>query len=327
DTTINNGSGRALNLSNGTMDVILQSLTSTNSSTTGMTLDTSGGSLQITRTNHNTNPRGTGVSPTTNTGTNHVAAINVTNTTSNKSGLVATDNSGTITITSGAINSGATGPAVQITRSSGTTPLAVSLTSVSANGGANGLVLSNTSGSFTITGDGSHTNNASGGTIQNSTSHGMALTNTQNLTFESMSIHDTSGSGIKGVNGASGAQGNNFSFTHGTINNSGTGGGVDESNIAFNTVPGANETNLTGTVTITNNTLTNSRYHGVDIQQFGGTITTLTISNNTLTSSTSGASSLGSAIRIGVRGTAGAARNLHNPTNHNNTKSTTPPPT
>src|SRR5262245_45352368 len=226
DTTINNGSGRALNLTNGTMDVIPQSLTSTNSSTTGMTLDTSGGSFSVTGTTSITNSGGTGVSLTTNTGTITFAALNVTNTTSNHSGLVATENTNTITTTSGAINSGATGPAVQITRSSGTTPLAVSLTSVSANGGANGIVLSNTSGSFTITGDGSHTNNASGGTIQNSTSHGVALTNTQNLSFESMSIHDTSGSGIKGVNGATGAQVNNFSFTHGTINNTGTGGGV-----------------------------------------------------------------------------------------------------
>ncbi|HMG33458.1 MAG TPA: cadherin-like domain-containing protein, partial [Blastocatellia bacterium] len=279
DTTINNGSGQALNLSTGTMDVILQSLTSTGSVGTGMTLNASAGSFSVTGTTSITNSGGTGVSLTTNTGTITFAALSVTNTTSNKSGLVATDNSNTITITSGAINSGATGPAVQITRSSGTTPLVVSLTSVSANGGANGIVLSNTSGSFTITGDGSHANNGSGGTIQNSTSHGMALTNTQNLSFESMSIHDTSGSGVKGVNGAGGAQVNNFSFTHGTINNSGTGGGVDESNIAFNNVTNANETNLTGTVTITNNTLTNSRYHGVDIQQFGGTITTLTISN------------------------------------------------
>src|SRR5215470_16752844 len=319
DTTINNGSGRAINLTNGTADVILQSLTSTNSSTTGMTIDTTAGSFSVTGTTSITNSGGNGASLTTNTGTITFAALNVTNTTSNHSGLVATNNSNTITTTSGAINSGATGPVVQITKSSGTTPLAISLTSVSANGGANGLVLSNTSGSFTITGDGSHTNNGSGGVIQNSTSHGVALTNTQNLSFESMNIHDTSGSGIKGVNGATGAQVNNFSFTHGTINNSGTGGGVDESNIGFNNVTNANETNLTGTVTVTNNTLTNSRYHGVDIQQFGGTITTLTISNNTLTSSTSGASSLGSAILIGVRGTAGAAGNLNSPTINNNT--------
>src|SRR5262249_12424698 len=135
-----------------------------------------------------------------------------------------------------------------------------------------------------------------------------------------MSIHDISGSGVKGVNAASGgAQVVNFSFTHGTINNTGTGGGIDESNIAFNVVPSANETNLSGTVTITNNTLTNSRYHGVDIQEFGGTITTLNISNNTLTSSTSGANSLGTAILIGVRGTAGAAGNINNPTINNNT--------
>src|SRR2546430_6947306 len=51
----------------------------------------------------------------------------------------------------------------------------------------------------------------------------------------------------------------------------------------FNSVPSANEVNVTGAVSITNSVLTNSRYHGVDIQQFGGTISTLNISNNTFT--------------------------------------------
>src|SRR5262249_348913 len=64
DTTISNGSGRALNLSNGTADVILQSITSTNSSTTGMTLDTSAGSFSVTGTTSITNSGGTGVSLT-----------------------------------------------------------------------------------------------------------------------------------------------------------------------------------------------------------------------------------------------------------------------
>src|SRR5262249_33850118 len=123
-----------------------------------------------------------------------------------------------------------------------------------------------------------------------------------------------------GVNAASGgAQVAGFTFHNGSIDNTGTGGGVDESNIGFNNVPSANETNLTGTVSITGNVLTNSRYHGVDIQQFGGTISSLDISNNTLTSSASGANSLGSAIRVGVRGTAGAAGNVNGATITSNT--------
>src|SRR5262249_9519040 len=58
DTTINNGSGRAINISNGTADVILQSLSSTNSSTTGMTVDQSAGSFSVTGTTSITTPTG-----------------------------------------------------------------------------------------------------------------------------------------------------------------------------------------------------------------------------------------------------------------------------
>src|SRR5262249_13556515 len=145
--------------------------------------------------------------------------------------------------------------------------------SISANGAASGIVLNNTgaSGGLTITGNGNTAvgGDNSGGIIQNTTSHGIALTSTLNPSFTNVKVQNTAGSGIKGVSVSGGSHVNGFTFHNGTIDNSGTGGGVDESNIAFNTVPSANEVNLTGAVSITNNTLTNSRYHGVDIQQYG----------------------------------------------------------
>ena len=66
---------------------------------------------------------------------------------------------------------------------------------------------------------------------------------------------------------------NGFTFTNGTINNSGTGGGNQESSIAFNDPTGsATDAKVTGTVTITGNTLTNALWHGVSILQFAGAL-------------------------------------------------------
>src|SRR5581483_12527760 len=85
-----------------------------------------------------------------NTGTISFGSFNLTPDAGQR-GLLAQDNTNTITITSGTI-SASSNVAVEITRSSSTTPLAISLTSVSASGGTNGIKLTNVSGSFTITG-------------------------------------------------------------------------------------------------------------------------------------------------------------------------------
>jgi VCBS repeat-containing protein len=174
---------------------------------------------------------------------------------------------------------------------------------IADNGGSSGIVLNNTgaSGHLTVSGDGSavtNGTNSSGGTIQSTTGAGISLTNTLAPSFTNMLIQNISGSGINGtgVNG--------FTFHNGKIDNTGTGGAIDSSNIAFD-ANGTTATNLTGAVSITGNVLNNSRYHGVDIQQAGGTISALDISNNSFTSSTSGASSLGTAIRFSEYAAAG----------------------
>jgi len=68
----------------------------------------------------------------------------------------------------------------------------VTFQSVSANGAPSGIVLDTTgaSGGLVITGDGSNTNNASGGTIQNTTDHGIVATDTQDLSLSSIRIED-----------------------------------------------------------------------------------------------------------------------------------------
>jgi hypothetical protein len=179
----------------------------------------------------------------------------------------------------------------------------VKFTSISSNGAVNGIVLNNTgsSGSLTVQGTGSA---ASGGTIQNTSSHGVMLTSTLAPSFNNLSVQSTFGSGVKGT------QVTGFSFTNGAINNSGTGLGVDESNIAFNTTAAGTENNLSGVVTITGNTLSTAYYHGVDIFNFNGTISNANISNNTITSTASTATSKGSGIRLIAFGSASTVANV-----------------
>ena len=85
-----------------------------------------------------------------------------------------------------------TGTAVNLSGTGGT----VSLASVSASGAANGIVLANTSGSFTVTGDGTTTSgllnrNGSGGTITGTVGHAVSLTNASDVTLRQMNITNT----------------------------------------------------------------------------------------------------------------------------------------
>ncbi|HKI04918.1 MAG TPA: Ig-like domain-containing protein [Thermoanaerobaculia bacterium] len=180
-----------------------------------------------------------------------------------------------------------------------------------ASGPSSGIVLNNTgaSGSLTVTGTGGA---GTGGTIQRTAGDGVSLAATLSPSFTSMSIKDTAGSGVQGT------QVTNFTFVNGSIDNSGTALGADDSNIAFNTGAAGTERNLSGTVTITGNTLTNAYYHGVDILNFNGTLNDLTVSGNTVTSATTTASSKGSGIRLQALGSATTAANITKATLSNN---------
>ena len=77
-----------------------------------------------------------------------------------------------------------TGTAVSLSSSDGT----LAFTSVSSNGAVNGILLSSTTGSFTVTGDGTSARNGSGGTITGSQDDAIALTSAQNVTLQSMNL-------------------------------------------------------------------------------------------------------------------------------------------
>jgi hypothetical protein len=349
--------GPAVNLSAATINVQPSSIKSTNSPTTGVSLDTVNGTFSAgatssittaTGTDFNvnagtatisyagtiTNTAGRSVSITNKTGgsTTFTNAITDTGTgifmnsnggstmsftggvslTTGANDAFTATGGGTVTVTGTNTIATTTGIGLNVANTTigagGLTFRSISA-GTAASGPASGIILNNTGalGGLTVAGTGGV---GTGGTIQRTTSHGVSMTSTRNPSFTSMQIQNTAGSGINGT------QVTNFTFANGTIDNSGTGGAADDSNISFNDSLIA--ANLTGTLSVTNSTLTNSRFHGVDIQNVTGTLSDVTISGNTFTSATSVATSLGSAVRLIALGSASAVGNVTRATLANN---------
>ena len=191
---------------------------------------------------------------------------------------------------------------------------------------ASGIILSNTGttagthGSLIIVGDGNVAvgGNSSGGTIQNTTSHGISLTNTRAPSITNINIQSATGSCIDGTGVV------NFTLVNSTINNCGTIGVGDTSNVAFNDQSVGTENNLSGVVNISNNILTNAAFHGVDVYNHAGTISDIDINGNTITSTTSTATSKGSGIRLVAFGSAAGVANVTKADINNNTISNFP---
>ncbi len=297
-----NGTGNALNLSTGTLNASFGSISSTNSATTGISLaGLVAGSSFTTGSTTVTNSTGIGISVSGSAGTLGFAATSVTGSgdtgislTTNSAattfgaltltpdaterGLLATDNSGNITIPSGTVStSGAA--AVEITRGTGTTPLTVALTSVSTTGGPNGILLRNTSGSFSVNGDGANTTvggNATGGTISGMTGadgttagNGVYLESATNVTLRRLTVSGTNQNhGIRGVNSS------NFILEFSTVTGTnGTSAGLDEGAVNFD--------NLTGTAAITSCLIQGGFEDNLNVINTSGTLNRLTISGST----------------------------------------------
>ncbi|HJQ13570.1 MAG TPA: Ig-like domain-containing protein [Anaerolineales bacterium] len=197
--------------------------------------------------------------------------------------------------------------------------------SISSNGAPSGILLNTTgsTGRLLVKGNGGTCSSAvtcTGGAIQNSTSYGISLTSTVSPSFTRIAIQNAARSGIDGQ------QVTNFTLDNSFIDNVGTAalGQYEESNIAFNDGGAFNSIALSGTVSITNNALTNARRHGIDIENGNGTISNLTISNNILTSSTNASASLGTAILALIQGSTSTTAHLTTGTISGNTISNFP---
>ena len=309
DVTLN-GNGQALNLTNGTLTASIASISSNSAAATAINLTSIAGSLTTGSTTISS-PTGSGISINTSSGTFSFANTSVTTSTStgvslttntgpitfgdldispnaNQKGLVATNNTNTITTTNGTLStSGAA--AVEITRAGGgTTPLNVALTSVSTSGGPNGIILSSTSGSFTVVGNGGTCTEASpatcsGGQILNINTGadtdpvttlppgtGIALRNATNVSLTRIRISNTNNYGIHGLNV------NNFtlanSVVHG-VNGTNVASPFRDSSIRFD--------QLTGTNSISNSLITGGFQHNLLIDNQSGA-SQITVSGNTI---------------------------------------------
>ena len=166
--------------------------------------------------------------------------------------------------------------AVDLSSSSGT----FNLKKVSATGADRGISLTTvntSSGSFTVTGDGSTA--GSGGTITGSTADGslavpeggIYLNDTKNVSLAWITVHDSDSNGIYGANVTT------FTLADSTISDNGTNHVDDHSGIQFD--------NLLGTSSMARITVFGSYEHNVIIENSSGTAN-LTLSDSTIRDNT-----------------------------------------
>jgi VCBS repeat-containing protein len=139
------------------------------------------------------------------------------------------------------------------------------------NSADSGIILDDTGSSagVTVTGTGAP---GSGGTIENSTGPGIQLTSTSAPSFTDMVISDNATDGIDG------SEVNGLTLDGCTLSGNGTGSFDDGLN--FSDQGGESFGGLTGTVSITNSTITGSAFDNADISDTSGTLN-LTVSGST----------------------------------------------
>jgi hypothetical protein len=151
----------------------------------------------------------------------------------------------------------------------------VTFHAVSANGGANGIVLNTTgvAGGLIIVGDGGAANNGSGGTIQATTSDGVSLTSTANVSLGYINVTNPGLDSIRGtsVNGL-------------TLNRS----NLTDNAGAVAADDGLGLSNTSGALVITNDVITNARHQGVTIDNNNVNLASLLMTGSTVTGTVGG---------------------------------------
>ncbi|HWS90419.1 MAG TPA: Ig-like domain-containing protein [Pyrinomonadaceae bacterium] len=239
---------------------------------------------------------GTGITVAQSDAIHGLSVVNTTGTGITGANFVA------LTVSENVIVSNTTTPGVAVSLTNGA--LAASFKSISAGNNdatadpANGIVLTDTTGTFAVTGGGntSQGGDNSGGTIRNTSGDAVSLSNAAGVSLNNMNIQSPAGNGIKGTNGVS-----DFSFTYGKINDAGDGNTEGCAN--FSTVGAVN---ATGTFTFANSQCTQTEADGINIQNYGGTLSDVNISNN-LFNDKGDTATPGSAVVIIVNSTAASS--------------------
>ncbi len=198
---------------------------------------------------------------------------------------------GTLTVAENVVVSNTTTAGTPVSLNNGV--LAATFKSISAGNNdanpdpVNGIVLSNTTGSFTVSGDGAQTGglydrNGSGGTIQHTSGHGVSLTNASGVTLRQMNITDTAAGGSCPSACASNA-----------VDSSG-GGNIVLSAVLLKNLGGDgwNATNITGANSFDNNGRVESwqtlNANGIHVANNNTNFTSFTVANSLFTTSATG---------------------------------------
>jgi uncharacterized repeat protein (TIGR01451 family) len=205
---------------------------------------------------------------------------------SNTSGIgLSGNNFGTLTVSENVDVSNTSTAGVPVSLSNGT--LDATFRSISAGNNnanpdpANAIVLTNTTGSFTVAGNGgvctTATPTCTGGTIQGLSDHGVKLNNATNVALNLMNIKQNLGSGISGttVNG--------FKLDSCLITGNGDQLTPDESSVEMVNLTGTSAGGSNPTI-INNTTISNSYEFEMQITNTSGTLTDLQINNSTISS-------------------------------------------
>jgi hypothetical protein len=253
---------------------------------------------------------GTGISLTSNTG----ATINLSGTLTLSTGThpaFTATGGGTVSATgSGSTVSTTTGTAVSV---SSTTIGAGGLDfqSISSNGANPGINLSGTgtAGGLTVAGTGSA---GTGGTIQGSAGEGINLSSTTSPSFTDMVIKNNAADGING------SQVSGLTLASSTVSGNGTQSNVSGENddgLDFSPNGTGSPNGLTGTVSITNSTITGSADNNAIISDSSGTLN-LTVTGSTISSNNATTGNDG--IHVDANGSTNATVSITGSTFTNN---------
>jgi VCBS repeat-containing protein len=266
------GDGIHVSGGSGTLDFAGASVTGS----TGHSVLVTGRTGGTTSFGGNITDKSTGISLTSNTG----AAIGFSGTLTLDTGAntaFSATGGGTVTASgSGSAATTTTATAVDIENTTiGSGGLV--LQSVSSDGASPGILLSNTgtSGGLTVTGTGSA---GSGGIIQNSAGEGIMLSSTTAPSFTDMMIENNAADGING------SQVNGLTLAGSTVSGNGTvanaGDTHNDDGLDFTPNTDGSPDGLTGTVSITNSTITGSADDNAIISDTSG-ILNLTVTGST----------------------------------------------
>ena len=205
-----NSAGKGVNLSGIGGALVSSATTVTNPTGVGIDLQATVGSVSLGNAS-STNSGGTGVNLASNTGAVSFGSLTIAPDPGQR-GLLATENTGTLSATGGSITT-TNATAVEITHSSLTTPVGMSFATISANGGANGVLLTRVAGTFL----------AAGGSLQNATGADFEISyGTANVSYAG-SISDDFGTLVSVANATGGTK--TFSGSITDLDN-GSGSGI-----------------------------------------------------------------------------------------------------